>query len=173
MKLHIRAEHHHARPSGILLLPNEQNICTNTTRKSRGERLRLYITLQVKVASRNAHTAVPTLGDAPREPGCCCRANFALKESPLAVGYTAVYVIRLSGTHAWMEDPMEARNVNAHPEDRSRIHGATTWRKTTGTSIVKIIVARHLFVGCLPLAAHELWCTYASELDMNVDISTV
>lgn len=47
MKLHIRAKHHHARPSGILLLPREQNICTNTTRKSRGERLRLYITLQV------------------------------------------------------------------------------------------------------------------------------
>lgn len=38
----------HAHPSELLRLSHEQNISTNTTRKSRGERLRLYILLQVR-----------------------------------------------------------------------------------------------------------------------------
>lgn len=139
-----RLKHYHARPSGLLLLlSREQDICTNTTRKSRGERLRLYISLQVGNALPEMYAQLQRTLQCTSGAGrskitgrVCFIRVVSLAKKPTHSRLHHLLPHFLPGTHAWVEDPVEARNVNAHPKTRPRVHGATTWRKTPGTSIL-------------------------------------
>lgn len=118
-----------------------QEFSANNTRKTNGERLRLYIMLQVRTAYRSiscsAHRPLFFLR-LLYDWRLSCSLLYEHSSNGLSIPHAQTTDVSLpalmhgnvvTGSHAGMEDSMDPRNGDTHSASCSRVFGATPGRK--------------------------------------------